>query len=467
MSEIVAGTIFKDLTAAQPTLALTDPKKSKTTINFHNAEFPEKLEFLFQPMRYKVPYGGRGAGKSWGIARALLLMGQMRTLRIVCGREIMDSIAGSVHTLLADQIHALGLDSFYDIGKAEITGLNGTSFTFVGLRHNINKIRSLEGVNIFWVEEAQTVSGASWDILIPTIRKEGSEIWISFNPELESDETYKRFVLNPPSDSIVVKIGWRDNPWFSPMMNKERLTKRRQDPDGYLTTWEGQTRKTLDGAVYAKEIRAAMLANRITRVPYDPSKPVSTFWDLGRADNTSIWFAQVVGFEFRIIDFYQNNQHFIDHYMKALQGVDEQGIKADGTRRSYTYLHHWIPPDGQAKTLGAKRTIEEQLRDNGFKVKIVAGESIANGINAARGIFPLCWFDAVNTADGMQCLERYQYEVDPETKEFSQNPLHNFWSHGADAFRYLALGLRDREKPAKKELVTPSLPGHAQGWMKS
>lgn len=473
MAEIVPGAVFSQQTlsvAAPNQLASSffgipalPPLREEDKINAVgpalekiqqiHAEFPEKLQPLFIPMRYKVPFGGRGAGKSWSIARALLLMGKSVPLRIVCGREIMDSIAGSVHTLLSDQIHALGLDAFYEIGKAEIIGLNGTKFSFVGLRHNINKIRSLEGVDIFWVEEAQTVSGLSWDVLIPTIRKAGSEIWISFNPELETDETYKRFVLSPPTDAWVCKIGWRDNPWFSDMMNGERLTKRRQDPDGYMTVWEGNTRRTLQGAVYANELREARLQGRITRVPYDRSKPVYTFWDLGRRDMTSIWFAQIVGFQFRIIDFYQNNLKHIDHYLQLLQS------------KEYTYLTHWIPKDGASEQLGQKLTIEAQMKAKGFTTKIVKEESIFNGITAVRTIFPNCWIDEVNCAEGIQCLERYQYEVDEVTKLFSDKPLHNFWSHGADAFRYLALGLQEKEKAPKKVLKTIVPPTGAQGWM--
>ena len=176
------------------------------------ADFPAALEFLFQPARYKVLYGGRGGTKSWGVAQALLILAAQRPLRILCAREIQKSIRDSVHQLLRDRITELGMESFYRVLDSEIRGANGSLFLFAGLRHNIANIRSKEGIDIVWVEEANTVSKSSWDALIPTIRKEGSEIWITFNPELERDETYKRFVKLPPPGAVVRKVGWQDNP---------------------------------------------------------------------------------------------------------------------------------------------------------------------------------------------------------------------------------------------------------------
>ena len=186
------------------------------------AEFPEKLQCLFRPARYKVLYGGRGGAKSWGIARALLIQGAAKPLRVLCAREIQKSIGDSVHKLLSDQIKALGLAGFYEVQKTVIRGRNGTEFTFHGLKHNVTNIKSAEGADVCWVEEAQTVSKSSWATLIPTIRKPGSEIWVSFNPELEDDETYQRFVANPPTGAVVVKVNWSDNPWFPDVLRQEK-----------------------------------------------------------------------------------------------------------------------------------------------------------------------------------------------------------------------------------------------------
>ena len=151
--------------------------------NHSQAEFPEKLSCLFEKARYKVLWGGRGGAKSWGVARALLIQGAAKQLRILCARELQTSIRDSVHKLLSDQIAELGLTSFYQITQNSIKGANGTEFFFAGLRSNVTQIKSFEGVDICWVEEAQTVSRASWNVLVPTIRKEESEIWVTFNPD--------------------------------------------------------------------------------------------------------------------------------------------------------------------------------------------------------------------------------------------------------------------------------------------
>lgn len=394
-------------------------------------EFPDKLAPLFEPARYKVCYGGRGGAKSWGIARALLVQAAAKPLRVLCAREIQKSISESVHQLLKDQIVALGLSDFYEVLNNEIRGKNGSLFLFAGLKHNVHNIKSKEGVDICWVEEAQTVSRNSWDTLIPTIRKEGSEIWISFNPELDTDETYVRFVKNPPPGARVIKVNWSDNPWFPAVLADEKDHLKATNYDAYLTVWEGHCKQVLDGAIYANEIRKTTEEGRITRVPYDASKPVSTFWDLGRADKTAIWFAQQVGFEFRLIDYYENRGHALGHYLKVLQD------------RNYLWGTHWLPHDAENQLLGSERTIQQQVQAVFKDVQIVPKLSVANGIEAARSIFNRCWFDQDKCADGLNCLRRYRYDVDPDTGQYSKNPLHDEASHGADAFRYLAVSMQE------------------------
>ena len=417
--------------------------------------FPKKLQGLFRPHRYKVLHGGRGGAKSWGAARALLIKGATEKLRVLCAREFQNSIKDSVHKLLSDQIDGMGLAGFYDIQQTVIRGRNGTEFSFEGLRHNVTKIKSLEGVDIAWVEEAQTVSKTSWDTLIPTIRKEGSEIWVTFNPELDTDETYKRFVFNPPPDAFVERVNWQDNPWFPDVLRQEKDLLRERDPDAYLTIWEGRCRQTLEGAIYAKEIREATEEGRISRVPYDRSKPVSTFWDLGWRDLTSIWFAQIVGFEFRIIDFVQNRQKTVGHFLKILQD------------RGYVYGTDWLPHDGESEQLAADgRSIETQMKEAGRKVRIVPKLSPTIGINAARTIFPNCWFDLEKTADGMQALRRYCYEVNSETGQYSRNQLHDENSHAADAFRYMAVAFKEPKDPTKVRKIAATYQAQPGGWMR-
>ena len=186
------------------------------------AEFPDKLyDLLYSDARYRVAYGGRGASKSWNFARALLLQGAKKPLRILCARETQQSIGESVHRLLSDQVAALGLTQFYTIEKSRIIGLNGTEITFAGLRHNVANIKSAEAVDICWVEEAQSVSKESWNTLIPTIRKENSSIWISFNPDFDDDPTYVMFIRNPPPGAKVTRVTFRDNPWFPEVLKTE------------------------------------------------------------------------------------------------------------------------------------------------------------------------------------------------------------------------------------------------------
>lgn len=386
---------------------------------------PEAFADLFQPSRYKIFYGGRGAAKSWNVARSLLILGWQNTIRVLCCREFQSSIAESVHRLLSDQIKALGLEAFYTIEKARIFARNGTEFGFEGLRHNVTRIKSWEGANYAWVEEAQTVSKSSWETLIPTIRRDGSEIWVTFNPELDTDETYKRFVLTPPPSAIVKKVSYRDNPWFPEVLKQEMETLKARDEDAYLTIWEGNCRVTLDGAIYAKEIRAATTEGRIRRVPYVDDVPVNTFWDLGHADCTSIWFGQRVGFEYHLIDFYQNRLEKLPHYLKVLQD------------RGYVYGTHYLPHDADHEMLAAI-SISKQMKATGLRV--VTNERVKDkpqAFNAVRTIFPHCYFDESKCADGLQSLRRYRYEVD-EQGQYARQPLHDENSHAADAFHAFA-----------------------------
>jgi len=404
------------------------------------AEFPEALEFLFHPARYKCAWGGRGSGKSWGFARALLLQGVARPLQVLCAREIQKSITDSVHRLLSSQIDTMGLNGIYTVTNNAVRGINGTSFTFAGLRHNVQSLKSIEGCDVAWIEEAQMVSKSSWETLIPTIRKPGSEIWISFNPELDTDETYRRFVRDPPPNAVVRKVNHCDNPWFPEVLREEMEILKARDYDAYLTIWEGHTRQVLDGAIYTNEIRAATSEDRFTRVPYDVSKPVETFWDLGRADMTSIWFVQQIGFEFRVIDFYQNRGFPLAHYLKVLQ------------EKPYVYSTCWLPHDAQNELLASERTIEQQMRDSGRDVRIVPKVFVTDGINALRTLFPRCWFDQERCADGINALRRYRYGVNPVSNQWTKEPLHDINSHAADALRYFATAMQEGDSGWSKPL---------------
>jgi phage terminase large subunit len=415
------------------------------------AEFPSKAQVLFNPpkTRYRVLYGGRGGAKSWAVARALLIKAAKTPLRILCAREFQTSIRDSVHKLLCDQIVALEMTSFFEITQNALRGKNGSEFAFVGLKNNIANVKSYEGIDICWVEEAQTVSRNSWNILIPTIRKESSEIWITFNPELETDETYQRFVAKPPADAVVQKINWSDNPWFPETLRSEKDSLKARDQEAYNQVWEGLCRQTVDGAIFGAEMAKAETENRIMKVPYDPTKPVHAVCDLGWADATAWWFVQFIGMETRLIRYFEDTQRTMTSYLADLQSF------------GYVYDTIWLPHDAQNKTLAAAgRSIEDIVRSAGFKTRVLERVPVVDSINAARTIFPNCYFDRENTADGLNCLRHYRYEVDPDTGQFSRNPLHDRYSHGADAFRYIALMVREPAKVKKKPAVA-----YAGGWM--
>jgi phage terminase large subunit len=400
------------------------------------ARFPAKLKCLFEPTkaRYRVLYGGRGGSKSWNVARALLLKGCENTIRVLCAREFQTSIKDSVHKLLCDQIFNLGIEAHYEITDRTIRGINGTEFIFVGIKNNTNNVKSIEGIDICWVEEAQSVSPNSWNVLVPTIRKADSEIWISFNPELPTDETWKRFVLNPPENSVIQKINWSDNPWFPEVLDLERRTLQSRDIEAYNNVWEGIPRQTVNGAIFAKEVTMAELEGRICHVPYDATKGVHAVFDLGWADQTACWILQFIGQETRLLRYFEDSQQTISYYMAKLQ--------------SFGYLIDtiWLPHDAKAKSLGTGKSIEEIVRATGMKVQILDRVPVADSINAARTIFNKCYFDRQNTEEGLQCLRHYRYDVDPETKMFSAKPLHDEYSHGADAFRYIGLMINEPRK---------------------
>lgn len=408
------------------------------------AEFPPKFQGLFVPKRYKVYYGGRGGAKSWAIARALLIRGVQEPLRVLCVRELQNSIAESVHKLLSDQIAALGLGAYYDVQKAVILGPNGTSFSFEGIKNNVQKIKSYEGVDVCWVEEAALVTKNSWDVLVPTIRKPGSEIWVSFNPELEEDPTYQMFVVRRPTNAIVQKVTWRDNPWFPAELKQEMEDCKNASYDDYLWIWEGHCKRVLDGSVYKREIRQVLEEGRLTSVPWQKGIPVDVTLDLGRSDYTATWFRQSVGLERRYIDFYKEHGRDLDWHIEAIAA------------RGYRIGTITLPHDAAHSRLGMRVSIEKQFRDAfpNNTVKVLKKGGLMEGIQAVRRIFGNCWFDEEKTGAGFKDLSKYGYKVIPGTTRFSDKPDHDTdgYSDTADAFRYDALtkpGMAMDEEMAK------------------
>ena len=393
------------------------------------ARFPKGLKFLFAPSRYKVCRGGRGSGKSWGIARALLIQGAQKTLRVLCTREVQKSIQQSVYQLLKDQIQELGLSSHYETLATEIRGRNGSLFLFAGLSDmTADSLKSYEGVDVCWVEEAQSVTRNSWNILVPTIRKPNSEIWVSYNPQLESDETHQRFTIKPPPDCVNVELNWRDNPFFPKVLESERKhAENTMKPEEYNHIWEGKCKPAVEGAIYFDEIAKA----KITNVPHDGLLKTHAVWDLGFNDSMAIILVQRVSSEIRIVGYIEGTQRTLSDYSAELKALkfDNQAIN---------WGQMWLPHDGFAARHQTGKTDAAVLRALGWTVHKIPQNDVESGIKRARELFPRIYFNKERTERLVECLKRYRRHVSNATGEPGK-PIHDEFSHGADAFRYLAL----------------------------
>lgn len=390
-------------------------------------QIPYKLAPLYEPSRYKVMHGGRGGAKSRSVAQVLLDMAARTQLRILCAREVQKSMRESVHRLLKDTIVRLGLERFYTILDTEIRGLNGSLFLFSGLQsHTVDSIKSFEGVDIVWVEEAHGVSKRSWDVLIPTIRKDNSEIWLTMNPELETDETWVRFVATASDDTWVCQINWRDNPWFPQVLNDERLKAKRTKPkDEYEQIWEGKPSAVAVGAIYKHEIVELNESGRICPVPYDPSLPVHTVWDLGWNDSMTIGFVQRGPMDVRIIDYIEDSHRTLDWYVAQIE------------KRPYRFGNDYLPHDGATRNFQTGKSTQEMLAEMGRSPVVLGVAGVEEGIKAARMLFPRCYFDKDKTGRLIECLRRYRRMLHLRTDE-PMKPLHDEHSHGADMFRYIS-----------------------------
>ena len=403
------------------------------TVNF---QIPTKFKALFQLNKYrnKVFYGGRGGAKSHNIARALLILGAQQPIRVVCAREIQKSIKDSVYQLLVDIIRSHDLEGFYTIQADRISAKNGTSISFIGLKHNVTGIKSLEGVDVLWCEEAENISAASWEIVIPTIRKPNSEIWISFNPKNPTDPTWQKFVEGADDRTLLVEVSWKDNPFFPDVLNEERLKLLANDPEAYKHIWEGQFDTRHTGYIYANLVMAARNQKRITSVPVEAGIPVFTAWDLGSANSTAIWFGQVVGYEPRVIDYYSSCNEGIDHYAQVIR------------QRGYEYIKHYLPHDAGHSRLGMSGSISDQLRGMGIKNVVLPPNAVEHGIEKGRAILSKAFIDETKCADGIHALNNYKYEWDDNRQAFKDKPLHDWSSDGADAWRYMAYAFEDNMK---------------------
>jgi phage terminase large subunit len=402
-----------------------------------NIEFPDKLQCLFQPKRYKFIKGGRGSAKSWSVARALLVLGAAGVERVLCTREVQKSIKQSVHQLLKDQIQALGLSSFYQVLENEIRGRNGTQFFFAGLSdQTVDSIKSFEGCTKVWNEEGQTTTRRSWQILIPTIRADDSEIWTTYNPELETDETHI-MAMAGSDDTITVEMNYTDNPWFPAVLEKERIKAEASMPaEEYAHVWLGRCMPAVKGAIYFNEVATAEATGRIGRFPLDPSLKVHRVWDMGWNDAMAIGLVQKAGSSLTVVRYITGSHRTTADYIAEFSGPAYKG---------WNWGNDYLPHDGFANSRQTGKADADILASLGCSVERTPSMEVEQGIRAARLVFPRVYFDKAGceSADEelpglLECLKRYRRRIN-RTTDTAEAPLHDVHSNGADMFRYLAL----------------------------
>lgn len=403
-------------------------------------QIPDKLVPVFEGnARYRGAYGGRGSGKTRTFALMTAIRGYQwgnsgRTGQILCGREFQNSLDDSSLEEIKQAIKAVPfLDKYYECGERYIRSRDGNiHYVFVGLRKSLDAIKSKARILLAWVDEAENVSDMAWQKLIPTVREQESEIWVTWNPESKYSATHQRFRENPPAGAKIVSLNWSDNNWFPKVLSDERLHDKETRPDFYDHIWEGDFLTFSEGAYYSAEMREAKAEGRIREVKYNPAKGVITAWDLGIGDSTSIWFAQFIGTEVHLIDYYEASGVGLDHYAKVLQD------------KGYVYDQHILPHDVRVKELGSGMSRLEVLADLGIRqVEIAPQLAIDDGIQAVRSMLTRCWFDEVKSEKGIDCLVNYSRDWDENGKTWRLRPRHDWASHGADAFRYLAIGFRE------------------------
>ena len=424
-------------------------------INTARVKLPKKLRFLLRPSRYKVPYGGRGSAKSWSVARILLVLANLTCIRVFCGREYQNSIQDSVHKLLSDQIHSMGMDAHYQITQNAIRNkLTGSEFLFDGLHNNTTKIKSTEGINIAWIEEAEKVTKASWDTLIPTVRtpwvlpfefwppdtqfteeefemggrQVSSEIWITFNPSEETDNTYQRFVVNTPPDCVSVLVNYSDNKWFPDELRKEMEYLKRIDYEDYLHIWEGQcTKKSA-----AQVLRGKWRSEAFEPEPDWDGPYYGTDWGFS-VDPTAMTRCWI-----------HENRLWIDHEAYGI-GVDNDDLselfdKVPGSREHVSRADNARP-----------ETISH-CRKHGFPRMVGAEKwpgSVEDGINFLRGEFEEIIIHPRCTAT-LQEARLWSYKIDKNSGDVLP-VLEDKNNHCWDSIRYaLAPLIKNGVKLIKK-----------------
>jgi phage terminase large subunit len=408
-------------------------------------EIPRKLLPLLQPKRYKGAYGGRGGAKSHFFAEQIIIKCYNQPTRVVCIREVQNSIKDSVKQLLQDKIAKLGLNFAFETLESEIRCNNGSIIIFKGMQsYNADNIKSLEGYDLAWIEEAQTLSQHSLDLLRPTLRKENSELWFSWNPRYKTDAVDKFFRKQPPADAISVMVNWRDNPWFPEVLRKEMEHDFLIDEDKADHIWNGAYGAG-QGAILARYVNKAEREGRIGVVAYDPEgSPIEVSSDLGFRDTSSWWYWQRKQGGFSLLMYDGDSGLDADDWIQRIQ--NNLIVLSKGKVGKI-----WLPHDAKAKTFQSKySSIEQFLKAFGTgKVGVVPQTKKSDQINAARTIISKCEFDEKLCEEGLDGLRAWEYQYNEENGVFSREPLHNWASHPSDAFAYGCQVMQESPAPEK------------------
>lgn len=403
-------------------------------------EIPAKLLPVFGPprgsVRYRGLHGGRGSGKSRSAALIAAIWGYVDKLRILCARELQVSIKESFHAELKAAIEAHPwLAEHYDVGVDYLRGKNGTEFIFRGLRHNTGSIKSLAGIDLTIIEEAEDVPEESWLALEATVfRQPASELWAIWNPRRKGSPVDSRFRQSPPDSALIAEINWRDNEFFPAGLDELRQReKARLDPGVYEHVWEGAYATAAEGAYYAKDLAEARREGRIGHVARDPLLEVRAYWDIGgtgaRADATAIWLVQFVGPELRWLDYYEASGQPMAAHVDWLRS------------RGYPVRHCVLPHDGGNHEKVYSVSYESALREAGFDVRVIPNQgrgAAMKRVEALRRLFPSCRFNEATTQAGIDALGWYHEKRD-EARGIGLGPDHDWSSHCADAAGLVAV----------------------------
>jgi len=387
---------------------------------------------LLQPARYKGAFGGRGGAKSHFFAEMLIGRCYAEKTRAVCIREVQLTIKDSVKQLLVDKIAKFNLGWFYTVYDTEIRGLNGSLIIFRGMQsYNADSIKSLEGFDIAWIEEAQTLSQVSLDLLRPTIRKLGSEIWASWNPRHRTDPIDVFFRKKPHPEAISLMVNWRDNPWFPEVLRKEMAHDKATDPDKAEHVWDGGY-GIQAGAILGRWISKLEKKGVINSdVKFDPQgSAIELSSDIGFRDTASWWFWQRKIGGFSLLKYEGESGMEAADWTQYLNDI----LKAEG----WPLGKIWLPADAKAKTFASKHTALEQFRKafGPGQVNLVPKVSIADRINAARAVITRCEFNEDACEKGLDGLKAWSFEFNPDLQVFTKEPRHDWASHPGDGYSY-------------------------------